>query len=204
MEDTFLKFPHLGQQILNQLDNKSLVNCRLSSRSWLTLIDYEKIAPFRAFKLYTNNSDKNLQKILCQLDPKNCIELTIEVRQMIKEWEARNIEDTGPELETSIMKCQNNILAIENLTKTYPKHSFGRTLYHDVAIKGSLEIFKSAIKNTKDIDIFDYFTLTPLQYAACYKNFSICEFIIDNVEDEDKNPIIPNGLAANKLFCFNR
>ena len=39
MEEAFLRFPHLSEQILEQLNNESLANSRMVAISWREFID---------------------------------------------------------------------------------------------------------------------------------------------------------------------
>ena len=44
MEEVLLRFPHLGDQIFENLDNENLAQSRTISRSWLAFINEEKIS----------------------------------------------------------------------------------------------------------------------------------------------------------------
>ena len=50
MEDIFLKFPHIGEQILEQIDNKSLTECREVNNLWMEYIDNQKLPWIRIIK----------------------------------------------------------------------------------------------------------------------------------------------------------
>ena len=135
MEEIFVRFPQLGKQILEQLDNKALIKTRVSCRSWTVFVDYEKIASFRGIKRYTNNSEKFLKKVLNKLSPEDCIEVTKEVRIAFEEFETRKWEPISPILAKKIIKCEGSITAIENIMTTYPLLSFGQTVLHFAAMK---------------------------------------------------------------------
>ena len=47
MENIFEKIPKVGEQILRQLDNQSLVRCKDVNGSWYKFIDSEKVLWFR-------------------------------------------------------------------------------------------------------------------------------------------------------------
>ena len=55
IEDTFLRFSHIGEQIFDQLDNKTLVKCREVSKPWQNLIDSAK-APEIIIGVSTNQN----------------------------------------------------------------------------------------------------------------------------------------------------
>jgi hypothetical protein len=43
MDELFERFPHIGKQIFEELDNDNLTECREVCKSWQTFIDNEKI-----------------------------------------------------------------------------------------------------------------------------------------------------------------
>ena len=43
MDELCERFPHIGQQIFEELDNKNLTKCREVCKSWQTFIDNENI-----------------------------------------------------------------------------------------------------------------------------------------------------------------
>ena len=68
MENLCLKFPYLCSMIFANLDNKSLVQCRLVNKSWKKLIENEKILWKRILKKYiTNLTSKCWYEILIRI-----------------------------------------------------------------------------------------------------------------------------------------
>ena len=51
MEDLIQRFPHIAEQILEQLDNKSLANCKTVSDSWQNFIEDRNFTWIRITKL---------------------------------------------------------------------------------------------------------------------------------------------------------
>ena len=45
--EVFMRFSHLAEQIFNCLDNKSLANCNLVTRSWQNFLEHHKILNVR-------------------------------------------------------------------------------------------------------------------------------------------------------------
>ena len=43
MDEAFLRFPHLGIQIFEKLDDKNLAKCKEVTRSWSNFIDNENL-----------------------------------------------------------------------------------------------------------------------------------------------------------------
>ena len=50
LEDFFLKFPHLTEEIFDHLENTSLAECRKVSRSWQSYLDEQKILQVRIIR----------------------------------------------------------------------------------------------------------------------------------------------------------
>ena len=64
MEEVILRFPHLGRQIFEKLDNQSLSKCRIIGKTWKSFIDNEKFPTFAIIKKISNASDKSIWKRL--------------------------------------------------------------------------------------------------------------------------------------------
>ena len=50
MEESFFRFPHIGEQILEQLDSKTLTKCREINNLWREYIDNQKLPWTRMIK----------------------------------------------------------------------------------------------------------------------------------------------------------
>ena len=55
MENILCRFPHLFQQVLEELDLRSLSDCRLVGKSWLSFITNEKSTWIRIIKTLTED-----------------------------------------------------------------------------------------------------------------------------------------------------
>ena len=64
MEETILRFPHLGRQIFEKLNNQSLTTSRKIGKNWKSFIDNEKFLTFAIIKRVSNASDKSIWKRL--------------------------------------------------------------------------------------------------------------------------------------------
>ena len=58
MENILCKFPHIFQQILDELDLKSLTDCRLVEKSWLHFVDNSKSNWIRMIKELTGDQGR--------------------------------------------------------------------------------------------------------------------------------------------------
>ena len=51
------RFPHLGEAIFDQVDDKTLINCRKMSKIWCQIIDGQRNTWLRLLKKYIGKSD---------------------------------------------------------------------------------------------------------------------------------------------------
>ena len=79
MEEVIARFPHLGEQIFQQLDYQNLVRCKMVSRSWLSCVEEQKFYYIRLIKAFTNCSDELLKKVLQKPKLQAVIELACNV-----------------------------------------------------------------------------------------------------------------------------
>ena len=70
MEGTFLKFPHIGEQILESLDAQSLFECRKVSKPWADFINETKALPIKWLQKFTFIPEARLKKSLRKHDVK--------------------------------------------------------------------------------------------------------------------------------------
>ena len=64
MEETILRFPHLGRQIFKKLNHQSLANCTIIGKTWKSFIENEKLLIFAIIKKVSNAPDKSIWKRL--------------------------------------------------------------------------------------------------------------------------------------------
>ena len=64
MEEIIFRFPHLAEQIFEELDSQSLVKGKKTSRTWNEFIDSEKFYYYRIIKGYTNCSNGLMKRLV--------------------------------------------------------------------------------------------------------------------------------------------
>ena len=64
IEETFLRFPLLGEQILENLDNRSLLKCKKVSGQWSDFVNETKVLPIKLLQEYTFIPVAKLKKSL--------------------------------------------------------------------------------------------------------------------------------------------
>ena len=94
MEEVLVRFHQIGKRIFEELDNKSLTNCREGNESWRGFIDDEKTVPFRIIKSLTNVHESYLDKNFGKLDLDTVKELVIDFQHVYRDFNnlQRNFE----------------------------------------------------------------------------------------------------------------
>ena len=64
MEEILKRFPHLGENILKELNSKSLINCKEVDRTFKNFMKDERKSYFRVIQRYTNCSESLMMKIM--------------------------------------------------------------------------------------------------------------------------------------------
>ena len=70
IEETFLRFPHIGEQIFEWLDNQSLFNCQTVSKPWRDFIIENKTLPIELLRKCTLIPKARLKKSMHKNDLK--------------------------------------------------------------------------------------------------------------------------------------
>ena len=168
MDLVISRFPHIGKNILNNLDNESLVNCKEVGRALSNFLEEEKIAWIREIGNYTN-----------QFQNKKFRESW---RLVIQKTNSERIKQLATLLNDSLYKHENQIMYGAYLCREkrlwYPLH---------IAVEsGNLDfcqfiLGRAKIKNPQDIELW-----TPLHSAAKFGHFEIWQMIFKRVKN--KNP----------------
>ena len=189
MEAILLRFPHLGYQIFDQLDNTVLTICREVNNSWSSFIDNEKLPWIRMITQHIKPLTLSWKIFLQKFSVNFLIEMATSVIQRFKFYpypEKRELINTVPmhfaamtgntEMIKRLIKIGANLNEIDSLQFT-PLHYAARS--------GHMTAYQLIMENnpTKNPDI-GY--MTPFHMAAKHGHLSICKLIIDHVED--KNP----------------
>ena len=88
MEQIFLRFPHLAEGIFEKLNNKTLANCKVVSRSWKASIDDFKFTWIRALKNSSKDSLIRMLKSQLDLDKVKSIAMGTQELELKKKEEA--------------------------------------------------------------------------------------------------------------------
>ena len=95
METIFEKIPDLGDKIIRELDNPSLVKCKEVKRSWYNFINQEKILWFRKIQNYVgdkNKFSKAWKKLLTKAPSDFVMQVAIACQQARATFQIFNIQ----------------------------------------------------------------------------------------------------------------
>ena len=186
MEEAFSRFPHLLEQIFENLNNWSLAKCRKVSASWKHMIDSQRGVCIRRIRLHINCSRASLEN---NLRKKNIEDLVALADQVHKVYMYNPKGKYGITLLHSAAEnghsevCQ---LILENVQDKNPKGEYGKTPLHYAAENGHLEVCQLILENVQDKNPTGKFGATPLHYAAKNGLSKVCQLILENIQD--KNP----------------
>ena len=203
LDNNFIaRFPHIAVAIFKEVDNKSLGNCRITSKIWGNFIDEEKFPWIRRIQMHQDNligfSDQ-WRKVLIKVpfDPIKSLGLAVEkffssshpfgwrkyVFQPEKcskkqhQWAPHHIAAEYGEL--GLYKYIFQRTELRN-----PATAFGTTPLHIVAEKGQTDIFQLVIEDLEDKNPADKFNKTPFHLAAERGHLELCKLIIDSVSEK--------------------
>ena len=184
MEEVLARFPHLGQQIFEQLGSKTQTKCLQISREWQKFMKNENITTLRMIMDYTKCSKSKLKKLLCQND------LTTLAKDVGFVYNPKNISCFAWTPFHSAAYCGKLgvcELIIENIEDKSPQSDIWDTPLHAAAQMGRLEVCKLILQHVMDNNPRNYVGDTPLHLSAWKGHLEVHEFLMDNVVD--KNPL---------------
>ena len=197
IEEVTARFPHLGEQIFQQLDYQNLVRCKMVSRSWLSCVEEQNFYYIQLIKAFTNCSDELLKNVLQKSKLEAVIELAYDVFNVYtKPKEIFNRMPIHEAAENGLFDvCQLSIDEFSN-----PMDENWQTPLHLASANGHLSICQLILDANTDKDE-DFNTVeslrdkngqTPLHFAAKNGHQAICDLLIKNIatfKGEDEMPL---------------
>ena len=192
MKDLILRFPHLMEQILQKLDNKSLVKSREVAKIWQEFVDETKYPWVRIVKIPT--IPKDLPWIYLHLAAKHS---QIDVFEEILDGEAdKNLVDYEGYTPFLIACLYGQIRIAEVLMKKSVelkidlcrKSKWGITAFHLACISGNSELAEMIMNNSFQNPFFKIDlnekkpgdSMTGFLYACRYGHLEIVVMIMKN------------------------
>ena len=165
MEEFLARFPGIGREIFNQLDNKNLTQCKEVSRYQCEFLEDDRLLWTRMIEKYKANhvEFKDAWKLVVEKVPVEIVkELALAVEQFytLRPHQARFNHQHSP--------------------------------HHIAAKRGSLSLCKFIAQKTKSLNPARADGMTALHFAVQEGHFDVCKYFVDNL-DGDKNPANHNG-----------
>ena len=82
MDEVFSRFPHIAEQIFEELDNYYLIQCKVISPLWKNFMEGSKFSYIRLIETSTNCSTKAMKKILKKTNLEDTIQLASDVSKV--------------------------------------------------------------------------------------------------------------------------
>ena len=215
MDVLILRFPHLSENIFDQLDDQDLAKCREACKTWQNYVAKQKFFHCRKIqKKIENNQNfgEFWRRVLSNVNTEISIQLFWAVEKFFAEKnDSHQQSGLGPLhiaasvgnleiVEFIFQKCDigNFIENYSNLNvgiiklhdSKNPRNRWGETPLHYAASKGHLTICEYIIDKVEDKNPKDINGRTPLHYAAFNGYLQVCNLIMPKVQD--KNPFDVN------------
>ena len=188
MEEVLVRFHQVGKRIFEELDNKSLTNCREVDESWRGFIDDEKTVPFRIIKSLTNVHESYLNKNFGKLDLDTVKELVIDFQHVYRDF--NNIQRNF-EIKTS--ETGNREFIILSEKDGYEMARIAAPVELDENQLAELNIGKlwlsprawGIVVEESDPLNPQVFATSALHIAADYGYLNVCKLIAENVHENN-------------------
>ena len=208
LEEIFWRFPHIGELIIEQLDNQSLTKTREVNKWWQSFVENEKCFYIRKIQEHIYISNVSVRKKLRKETVQSLKELESFSRKTniftnkycIREHITgpASVEDRRNEVFHYLpYESKDNVtyyamllakIMLENMKDKNPLSKCGNTALHEAASCGNLPMFKMILNYTENISPrHELLRHTPLHNAAEKGHYEMCEFIIEHVQD--LNPV---------------
>ena len=178
MEEVFLRFPHVGEQIFEQMDNKDLKKCTEAGKHWNGFISGQKIPWIRMIHKYVNCS-----KPWPDFFKKSKLETIEVIAKTMLEYGGLFPKHGSP---LGFAAMSGNIDIVAELLKTHSgdltRDEYGKTPLHRAASNGDLELYRMFGENFKDGNPKDKQDNTPLHEAAGIGQLDLCKFIVECIK----------------------
>ena len=190
MEGLYNRFPHLASNILNEISDESLFNCKKSSREMNNFIVSEKFFWIRIIRYYGGNLvefkeswkktiNKSSVNFVMELSQATFRFFTKRSSRFEKQWHPLFI--VGDQECLQLFKC-----IFEKVDDKNPKGYKGLSVLHLAAQEGCLNICKFILENVDDgKNLLDDSGYTPLYRAAHRGHVEVCKLFLSHLEGKD-------------------
>ena len=184
--EVFLRFPHLAEQIFNCLENKSLANCNLVSRSWQNFLEYHKILNVRIVlsvveKYHT--VQESWKKVLKLSKTEVIIDLRESVGKVYKYVPAKKTL-TPYHILAMDGHLDSYKYVVSKFKEKNPVNDTGETPLHVAAFNGDLDMCKYIMNSVDNKSPKSNDGVTPLHFAARKGHLNVCKYIIEEIGEK--------------------
>ena len=211
MEKIFLRFPHIGNQIFEELTNESFVKCREVSKSWRNFHE-EKMVHIRNLLIVIGFSTVLMRKTLLKEATEKLKEYSeiANFHLRARFFRIRGLIHTLIEMDgsDSIESPSFNLikLIMENSEDKNPVDINGLSALENAAFFNKAAIYQLIMDYNEDKNPtieypIDPENTSPLHLAASLGNFEVCKLIIGNIQDPNPTSYLgetPLGIARQK------
>jgi ankyrin repeat protein len=183
MEEAFLRFPHLSENIFDSLDNKSLADCKEVSKSWYFYLDTQKFLQIRIIKNVEETIER-IQKIDFRGWPHKPW-TDIDSKSMMENAKNGQFDLANRKIMMKIKECYNC--------------DTRKSAFHNAAVLGHFNVVKYIMDRAEDKNPADWGGDTPLHEAAIQGHLAgdtplheaairghlaIVKYMMDNINDK--------------------
>ena len=191
MEEVFLRFQHIGEQIFDHLDNVNLTKCMEVNYTWKEFINNQKSSWIRIIEKYVTSlkTELWLNSLEWQTFLKTSnVEILKEMARTINNYQPDVFfPNKGNPLIYAAMSGNAEIVAkllCEENSKQ-PEDEFGRTPLHYAARYGHLDLCQLIYIYFGVVDPKDKDGRTPLHHAAGHGHLETCDFLIKTMKEDN-------------------
>ena len=227
MADLILRFPHLVERILDELNNGDIAKCRKLSKSMRKFIDMQKLPWIRMINKYSESQTEFFDqwKQVTEKTPTATVKkLAIYTEKFFKaypnrqqlQWSPHFIvaDQGGLKFYKDIAEKTECINPTKSAGERLELHDFvdvrWRNIIFDLVpsaldmaiIKGQLEICKFIMVNEENANTFRITNgVTALHLAARYGHLDLCRFLIQNLPKKTPKSIT-GWTPFHEAACF--
>ena len=194
VEEIFWRFPHLEKNILEELDNESLVKCREVNKWWQDFVDGQRTSYVRNITKCIGLSKVPLPKKL----HKESLEMLKELSHFASRYYTTDYEGphrkslilldllnegyyTDLEIYITFYLCE---LIIDNSDDKNPVDQYGYSILHTAAMDDNPKIYQMIMKKNNDKNPMNpKYRNTPLHEAARNNHIEVCKVILNGVQE---------------------
>ena len=195
MEEVFLRFPHIGEQVFKQLNNENLTKCREISKSWEEFIDNQKLPWIRLMKKYLSaglEEDEvfleDWQSFVKSYNVATLQEIAITIQHFCEPDLDEEYQNLDP-LSAAVLSGNIEIVAKLLKNGAWTLDELDYYPLHYAAKEGNIAMYEFLIEKCEDWNPADCDGVTSLHSAAYSGQFEMCQLIISNVKNiKNKNP----------------